>query len=177
MTYRLALIILLTLSSCDSTQKTQAVPTLIDAAEQGNLPAMDDFLVGQQLVNMRNACLWTPLMMAALNGHYDAVQKLLKKGAEVDMVDKGGYSAMMLAASNNFSSIVELLVQHGADVNRIENSNGWTALIWAAKQGHDETVRVLMNHQADKTIRDFAHFSAIDYAREKNLTSTLVLLE
>lgn len=164
------------LSACNSEQKTKAVPTLIDAAEQGDLQSMDSFLVGKQLVNMQNACLWTPLMMAALNGHYDAVEKLLAKGAEVDMVDKGGYSAMMLAASNNFSFIVELLIQQGADVNRVENTNGWTALIWAAKQGHEETVEVLLNHQADKTIKDHADLSALDYAQLKDFKKTVELL-
>ncbi|MCK4709007.1 MAG: ankyrin repeat domain-containing protein [Gammaproteobacteria bacterium] len=174
----LFVLLLLSLSSCDSRQNTKTtLPTLIDAAEQGDLPAMDDFLVGKQLVNMRNACLWTPLMMAALNGHYDAVEKLLDKGAEVDMVDKGGYSAMMLAASNNFSFIVELLIEKGADVNRIENTNGWTALIWAARQGHEETVQVLISHQADKSIRDNSGLTAMDYAELKDFTATQDLLK
>ena len=92
MTFRLILVLLLVFqSACDTSQESKALPTLIDAAEQGDLQVMDDFLVGNQLVNMRNACLWTPLMMAALNGHFDAVEKLINKGAEVDSLDKGGY--------------------------------------------------------------------------------------
>ncbi len=168
---------LLLLASCDSEQEKKPLPTLIDAAEQGDLAVMDDFLVGNQLVNMRNACLWTPLMMAALNGHYDAVEKLIDKGAEVDMVDKGGYSAMMLAASNNFPFIVEYLIEKGADVNRVENSNGWTALIWSAKQGHEETVQVLLNHQADKSIMDLSETTAMEYAQLKQYDAVVDLLK
>ncbi|MBT4077429.1 MAG: ankyrin repeat domain-containing protein, partial [Gammaproteobacteria bacterium] len=115
MFHRLIPALFILLTACDSEQQPQKLPTLMDAAEQGDLAVMDEFLVGKQLVNMQNACLWTPLMLAALNGHYDAVEKLLDKGAEVDMVDKGGYSAMMLAASNNFPFIVELLIEKGAD--------------------------------------------------------------
>ncbi len=138
---------------------------------------MDDFLKGSQLVNMRNACLWTPLMKASINGHIQAVKKLLSKGAEVDLTDKGGYSAMMLAASNNFYNIVSLLVTQGADINRVELTNGWTSLIWAAKRGHVETVKVLLKNNADISIRDNSGNTALDYARQNNITSLIVLLE
>jgi len=139
---------------------------------------MDDFLKGSQLVNMRNACLWTPLMKASINGHIQAVEKLLSnKGAEVDLTDKGGYSAMMLAASNNFHNIVSLLVTQGAEINRVEVTNGWTSLIWAAKRGHIETVKVLLKNNADISIRDGSGNTALDYARQNKLTSIIVLLE
>lgn len=170
-------VVIFLLLSCDNNQQEKVIPSLIDAAEQGDLRVMDDFLAGTQLVNMRDACRWTPLMKAALNGHLDAVEKLLDKGAGVDLVDKGGYSAMMLAASNNFSKVVDLLIRHGADVNRIENTNGWTALIWAAKRGHKETVRVLLKHQPDQTIRDYSDTSALEYAEEEELNDILILLK
>lgn len=164
------------LSSCDNVPQEKNIPDLIEAAEQGELQVMDEFLKGNQLVNMRDACLWTPLMKASLNGHYKAVVKLLNKGAEVDLVDKGGYSAMMLAASNNFYKVVELLIQQGADVNRIEISNGWTALIWASRLGHTETVRVLLKYQADSSIRDYSNTSAIEYAEQQELNNIQILL-
>jgi len=172
----LSFLFIFLLFSCENSQQDKAVPSLMDAAEQGDMGVMDDFLTGNQLVNMRDACKWTPLMKAALNGHFDAVVKLLNKGAEVDLVDKGGYSAMMLAASNNFSKIVELLIRKGADVNRIENSNGWTALIWAAKRGHKETVQVLLKHQADQAIRDYSDTSAVEYAEQEALKDIVALL-
>jgi len=170
------LLLALLLSACDSADNTNPLPSLIDASGSGDLKLMDEYLISPQMADMRNACLWTPLMMAALNGQQQAVAKLLDKHAEVDLVDKGGYSAMMLAASNNFAAIVEMLIEQGADVNRVETSNGWTALIWAAKQGHDDTVRVLLRHHADKTIKDLSGNTAIDYARQKELHSTLELL-
>lgn len=151
--------------------------TLLSAAEQGNLHQLDQFLVGTQLVNMRDACLFTPLMKAALNGHLEAVEKLVDKGAEIDLMDKGGYTAMMLAASNNFHQIVDYLILQGADVNHIENTHGWTALLWAAKRGHVETVRILRQHQADVQVRDDQQKTALDYAQEMQFHEVIALLE
>jgi uncharacterized protein len=171
------LLSLLTLIACNSESPEPPPASLLDAAEQGDLKLMDDFLKGSQLVNMRNSCQWTPLMKAALNGQLEAVNKLLEKGAEVDLVDKGGYSAMMLAASNNFADVVEVLIEHGADVNRVEHSHGWSALIWAAKLGHLATVKVLMSHQADTSTKDDENKSALDYAREQGFQQVALLLQ
>lgn len=154
-----------------------AAKSLLDAAEQGDLQLMDDFLKGSQLVNMRNACQWTPLMKAALNGQYEAVEKLLEKGAAVDLEDKGGYTALMLAASNNFANVVELLIQHGADINHIEHSHNWTAILWAAKQGHLETVQVLLKYGAKTTLTDDQNKTALDYARQNGHQQIASLLE
>lgn len=170
------LLLLFLLSACES-EKEQLPPTLLDAAEQGNLPALDDYLKGSSLVDMRNACKWTPLMLAALNGHYEATEKLVDKGAEIDLVDKGGYSAMMLAASNNFPGIVELLLRHGADIDRVEHTNGWTALIWAAKRGHKETVESLLKNGADRNIQDFEKQTALDHARKFEHPAIVTLLQ
>lgn len=171
------LLLLAGLVGCRPAEPEKPMPSLLEAAEQGNLQLMDDFLKGTQLVNMRNSCQWTPLMKAALNGQYDAVIKLLEKGAAVDLVDKGGYSALMLAASNNFAEIVELLIQHGADINRIELSHGWTALIWAAKLGHKETVDVLLKHQADRSVLDDENKSALDYVQQNGFDQLAIMLQ
>lgn len=172
-----AIALLWSLAGCDSDPQSSAQPlSLLDAAEQGDLPAMDDFLQGRQLLNMRDACLWTPLMKAALNGHYPAVRKLLDKGAEVDLVDKGGYTAMMLAASNNFADVVELLLENGAEVDHVEQTHGWSALIWSAKRGHIDTVKVLLQYHADRSIRDDKQMTALQYAAQHGFDGIVALL-
>ena len=84
---------------------------------------------------------------------------------------------MMLAASNNFARVVELLIEHGADINRVDHSNGWSALIWAAKRGHTETVSVLLKHGADFSLIDDAGKSALDYAETKGYVSIVNMLQ
>ncbi len=151
--------------------------SILSAAEQGDLQQLNHYLMGQQLVNLRDACWFTPLMKAALNGHLEAVKKLVEKGAEIDLMDKGGYTAMMLAASNNFHDIVDYLLQQGADVNHTEHTHGWTALIWAAKRGHVETVTILLKHQPNLEIQDGAEKTALDHAQEMQFEEVIALLE
>jgi ankyrin repeat protein len=104
------------------------------------------------------------------------VEQLLDSGADIDLVDKGGYSAMMLAASNNFHQVVDLLIRRGADIDLVEHTHGWTALIWSAKRGHLETVRVLLEHGADRNSADDEGKTALDHATQKQYDTVIALL-
>ncbi len=149
---------------------------LIQAAEQGDLAAVDQLLARHINPDPRTECGWTPLMKAALNGHVAVVEHLLQAGARVDAVDRGGYTALMLAASNNHVAIVGLLLRGGAQINRQERTKGWTALIWAAKEGHLATVQTLLKQGADPNIRDLEGKTAADWARAGGHAEILALL-
>lgn len=118
-------------------------PQLVLAAEAGDLQRLEMLLSDSSQVDLRDACRWTPLMKAALNGHQAVVERLLKEGADVNAQDKGGYTALMLAASNNHVEIVRMLAEAGADLNHREQTRGWTALGWAQRQGHAGMVDLL----------------------------------
>ncbi len=124
-------------------QAEPKTPEVVLAAEAGDLERLDRLLSRSGEADLRDACRWTPLMKAALNGHERIVQRLLQEGVDVNAEDKGGYTALMLAASNDHAHIVALLAEAGADINHRERTNGWTALSWAQRLGHDETVQLL----------------------------------
>lgn len=170
----------LTLAGCkpqETADAGPAAPPLLQAAERGDMPAIEQLLTAQASsnVNVRDHCQWTPLMKAALNGHLEVARRLLDAGAWVDAVDEGGYTALMVAASNNHPTLIRLLGEHGADLNHAEPGLGWTALIWAAKQGHRAAVASLLALGADPQRRDRAGNSAADWARRNGHTAVAAL--
>jgi len=178
----LAATLLLLLSACSGpsdpgNSDDDLVPPLVAMAERGDLGGLDRLLRKDPEPDVRDSCDWTPLMKAALNGHLEAVERLLEAGATVDAEDKGGYTALMLAASNNHGAVVERLLAKGAMVDHQERTQGWSALIWAAKQGHDQTVETLMRHRADPSLTDFSGRTAADWAREAGQSHILALIE
>ena len=160
-------IVVLVLAGCENESSEQLQQQLFDAAETGNVELAGFILPKIDQVDTIDACYWTPLMKAALNGHLGVVQQLLDKGANIHARDKGGYTALMLAASNNHVDVVGWLIQKGAEVNHIERTQGWSALIWAANRGHSDMVRLLLDHGADPNLRGNDGKSARDWAIQR----------
>ena len=73
----------------------------------------------------------TPLHRAALKGHLDIVDYLLKEGADVNA--NGGDSPLHWAVSGGHANIVSVLLSSGANVNA-QNPGGWTPLRHAARR-------------------------------------------
>jgi ankyrin repeat protein len=116
----------------------------------------------------------TALMMAARTGKRDAVQLLIERHANINAAETlRGTTALMWAAEQGHVEIVQLLLSNGADANaqsrvikpirrnglgfaRSPNGQptgdpmgGLTPLLFAARQGSLETVRVLVAAGAD----------------------------
>jgi ankyrin repeat protein len=97
-------------------------------------------------------------------------------GADVNAIDKGGFSVLMVASSVQNPAILTLLIHHGAFLNVQDSGLGWTALIWAAKEGLDENVKILVDAGSDVRIMDVAGKNAMDWARENNHQKIVALL-
>jgi ankyrin repeat protein len=175
------LLSVLILSSCsnggdENTLGLDASPLVI-AAEENRIDEVRKLLSEGQDVDARDDCDWTALMKASLYGYRQIVGLLLAHGASVNLVDSGGYSAMLLAASNNHQAVVTDLLDKGAYINHQEQTRGWTALIWAAKRGHEDTVRLLLQKNADKSLTDHEGKTALSWARESNKPAVARLLQ
>lgn len=59
----------------------------------------------------------------------------------------------MVAVQHGRPAMVTELIAHGADVN-LEDNDGWTALLLAAKQGRINICIELLDHGADIQQRD-----------------------
>jgi ankyrin repeat protein len=83
------------------------------------------------------------LTLAAKEGDVATVEKLIKKGADVNDVDRYGKTSLMYAAEDGHTETVAYLLDKGAEVDHAD-SNGDTALIYAAENGHKESVAYLL---------------------------------
>lgn len=77
----------------------------------------------------------SPLHLAAEQGHLDAVNLLLRYGADVEARDSDGATALEKASSEGHDDVVKLLWHYGADFEA-KGSDGATALEKASSVGH-----------------------------------------
>ena len=99
-------------------------------------------------INVNSPTLQTPLFIAVYSGHEDIVRLLLDMpNIDIDERMKEGVTALFHAARNNLTGIVEQLVRRGANVNQAVIS-GTTPLCSAAKRGHLQVVRILLQAPA-----------------------------
>ena len=95
---------------------------------------------------------FTPLMIAASNGNTKALNKLIKKGADVNAKDELGYTALAFAARWPRHRMLESLVLAGADVN-VSDHIGWTPLHWAVRVESLRSVILLLNAGANPNVK------------------------
>lgn len=87
----------------------------------------------------------TPLFLAAMNGHTEAVKTLLSTGkVDVNFKDKwDGMTPLSWAAKGGHKSIVELLLNTNAVNITSVNKRRMTPQMYAEKNGHEEVTKLL----------------------------------
>jgi ankyrin repeat protein len=103
----------------------------------------------------------TALCVAAVHGHCETVDLLLRRGARTDVYDELGRivlsyfvdgAARQKQTSSNISraykDMLELLFSHGVNVN-MSSGMGDTPLLKASAKGLDEVVELLLTHGAN----------------------------
>ncbi|XP_059092196.1 protein TANC2-like isoform X3 [Tigriopus californicus] len=102
---------------------------------------------------------------------------LLLAGASPDHISDYLTNAPLVSvfANQGYLDMVALLIEFGADINAI-NSNGMTALMFAAKQGHLDIVRLLFQHGAVINLIDKTEMSALVFAAKSGHLNTISFL-
>jgi uncharacterized protein DUF6438/ankyrin repeat protein len=135
-------------------------------------------------VNAADETGWTALMIAAVSGQPQSVSALIDAGAWVDQRDQHRNTALIGAASVRFidlriaAEIVGILLAHGASVDAT-NDLGESALMWAARAGNPESIKVLLKAGANPARVDQSGHDALFYLRNArdNLTFDRTLVE
>jgi ankyrin repeat protein len=90
----------------------------------------------------------TTLMRAAAHGRPDVVDRLLRKGAQVDAQDAFGNTALAYALAHKHEEPVRPLLSHGADPNATD-SEGLTPLMVAVSMRLPLAIAALIEARAD----------------------------
>jgi ankyrin repeat protein len=143
------------------------------AAATGNAAIIKLLLAAGVDVESANAEGQTALMAVARTGNVEAAKLLIKHGARVNARETWGQqTALMWAAAQKQPEMLKLLISKGADVNargvvrnwarkvtaegrpKDMNRGGFTALLYAAREGCVECVRELLKGKADIDLED-----------------------
>lgn len=106
----------------------------------------------------------TGLMLAARNGHFEAVQCLVELGTDINAINNHYATALIEAAYGGHTDIVEFLIEHGANLDT-QDDRGYTALMWTAYTGRYEAAKTLLESGAAFDIYDYAFYTSFDDER------------
>ena len=113
---------------------------------------------------------WTALQWAAAAGKIDAVEYLLRKGADINVnhtSDKG--TPLFYTVQGGYLQTAELLINKGADVNKA-NDNNSTPLMAAVDANNLALCILLWKNKADLNAKNKEGMTAIDIALDNENT-------
>ncbi|MES1991807.1 MAG: ankyrin repeat domain-containing protein [Pseudomonadota bacterium] len=148
---------------------------LIDAAAAGDIGAMRNALMRGIPADDGGIDYVPAIVVAANNGHLDAVLFLLSKGANPNRKARDGRTALSVAARNGNTGIASLLLDAKADPNLIAD-NGDSPLFIAVRSRRTAIVKLLIDHKVDLTDTDITGRTALDEAEERNFNDIAQLL-
>ena len=151
---------------------------LMKAVEADDLKAVETLLTQGVDVNEKDAGSSNfPVIIAAYRGHDAILERLLLAKADLTVLDPGMKGGGLHAASYaGRTKAASLLIEHGIAIDQTGPFNGYTALHDAASQGHRDTVAVLLEGGADRSIRNDAGQTALDMAQHRGDQALIKLL-
>lgn len=144
------------------------VTPLLHAARVGDAAMVDLLLKGGASPSRAHTEGETPLMAAARSGNLAATRLLIARGVDVNAAESfQKTTALMYAAAEGHADVVDLLIEAGADPNKQGHitaldkrhnadhpTGGFTALMLAARNGDEATVRRLAARGANLNLKN-----------------------
>ena len=186
----------------DANQRdARGVTALSIAQDAGNPDAVKLLLAGgaKEIYTYKGMKLDDALILAASNGDAVKVRESLASGADPHTASRAGVTPLLAAAYGGNADAVKALVEAGAHVNEVPNgfrawtwtgaklpisrqplaqaaSVGDTALIIAARLGHEAVVDYLLGHGADPKLANPHTDTPLSVAAEQGHAKIVALI-
>ena len=131
-----------------------------------------------EFVDSRNGARWTPLALAAANGHVGVVALLMARNdVDTDIDTTRGRTPLSLAAEKGHEEVVTLLLaRKDTDADAID-IHGRAPLWFAAANGHVGVVKLLLaRNDVDPNARDKEHPTYLSLAAQRGDEEVVKLL-
>ena len=125
-----------------------------DAAQRKDIAALRAMVSKRVNINAPQADGTTALHWATHWNDVEAVQILLKAGANPSTTNRFGASPLSEAAISGHAPLVKALLDAGADAKTLSTPDGETVLMSAARSGNVDAVRMLLDRGADVNGRE-----------------------
>ncbi len=115
------------------------------------------------LPSFYNGALDYNLIIAASEGYAPEIERLIKKGADVNAEFEAGTTPIVYAVSNNRETATMILIKYGADVNKVTRQYE-TPLLISVKQNRGKIAEALIRAGADINFSDRHDATALHFA-------------
>jgi len=116
------------------------------------------------------------IIVAAYQGDLELVREILITGPDKDARNAFGDTALHVAIFQKNHLLVKLLLDHGFDPNARTFRNGYTPLHNAVSADNVDAARLLLQYNADKTIKGLDGLTPLDKARKEGKRALVLLL-
>jgi hypothetical protein len=150
---------------------------IVEAAKTGDLQTVRSILTqNPSKLNATDEDHYTPLHWASMRAHWDIVEYLIDKGADVNAIGGDGGTPLNWAAHHDNVEVIQLMVDKGAKLNS-RNKWGMTELHTAIWRGCIHVVEYFLDHGSDPTIKTNEGWTAMHYAFRSGHDNIIDLLK
>ena len=143
---------------------------LMISIQQNHVEAVRFLIEKGADVNAQNKLNETPFIFAVEACNAEIVNLLIEKDAQINIKTKIGQKPLLIAATKGCKEIVEILLQNGIEVDDASEIDSTTALMKAAKYGHFDLVKMLLEKGAQINKRNRHGNTALMFAVQNNQT-------